>query len=53
MSELQALVLMYRKHEAWARRSGYSPMEWSDFKRSRRENPLSRAAIAKATGESA
>jgi hypothetical protein len=48
--ETQVLILMYRRHEAWARRSGYAPMEWEDFKRSRLENPLSRAFIAKAAG---
>jgi hypothetical protein len=47
-SPIQMLVLMYRKHEDWARRSGYAPMEWNDFKRSRMSNPLSRHAISRA-----
>ena len=51
---VQALVLMYRKHEEWVRRSGYAPMEWDDFKRERLANPLSlHAATTKATGAAA
>jgi hypothetical protein len=42
----QLLVLAYRRHEAWARRSGFAPMEWPDFKRSRAANPLAMASIA-------
>ena len=44
---VQALIRLYRRHEAWARRSGYAPMEWRDFKASRLANPLSRAAVTK------
>lgn len=42
----KALLPLYRRHEAWARRSGYAPMEWADFKRSRLANPLTRAVLA-------
>ena len=48
MTLTQVLILMYRRHESWARRSGYAPMDWPDFKRSRLANPLSRAAIERA-----
>ncbi len=44
---VQALVLAYRRHEDWARRSGFAPMDWSEFKVSRMANPLARAAIAR------
>jgi hypothetical protein len=47
----RALVLAYRRHEGWARRSGFAPMEWADFKQSRTDNPLARAAIARALGK--
>lgn len=49
----QAMVLAYRRHEAWARRSGYAAMEWTDFKASRLANPLSRAALCRSTGSAA
>ncbi len=49
-STAQAMVLAYRRHEAWARRSGYAAMEWADFKASRLANPLSRAALSRTTG---
>jgi hypothetical protein len=39
---LRPLVLAYRRHEAWARRSGFAPMDWSEFKVSRMANPLAR-----------
>ena len=39
------LVRLYRRHEEWARRSGYVAMEWAEFKRSRLANPLVRAAL--------
>lgn len=42
----QILVLMYRRHESWAKRSGYEAMDWKDFKASRIANPLSAAFIA-------
>lgn len=41
------LIRLYRRHEAWARRSGYAAMDWPEFKHSRLANPLSRAALAK------
>jgi hypothetical protein len=50
LAALKALVLLYRRHEAWARRSVYAPMEWCDFKRSRMSNPLSRAALGVSAG---
>ena len=40
-SETQMLIRMYSKHQEWAKRSGYAPMEWDEFKATRRENPLS------------
>jgi len=43
---LETLVLAYRRHESWARRSGFAPMEWSEFKASRLANPLACAALA-------
>lgn len=52
----QSLVLAYRRHEVWARCSGFAPMEWPEFKASRLANPLARAALAareKTTGEQA
>lgn len=42
---LRPLVLAYRRHEAWARRSGFAPMDWSEFKASRMANPLARASL--------
>lgn len=46
------LVRLYRRHEDWARRSGYFAMDWLDFKSSRLANPLSRAALNRAnTGD--
>lgn len=40
-----ALVAAYQRHNEWAKRSGYAPVEWSDFKASRLSNPLALAAI--------
>ncbi len=44
------IVRLFRRHEAWCKRSGYASMSFAEFKASRMANPLSRAAIAKATG---
>lgn len=43
------LIRLYRRHEDWARRSGYAAMDWPEFKRSRLTNPL----VAKAKGGAA
>lgn len=43
--QLAELIRLYRRHEAWARRSGYAAMDWPEFKRSRTANPLVRAAL--------
>lgn len=45
MHETKKLALMYYRHNDWARRSGYAPMEWDQFKKSRQANPLSKHFI--------
>lgn len=37
---LQRLVRLYRRHEDWARRSGFASMSWLEFKRSRLANRI-------------
>lgn len=41
------LIRLYRRHEDWARRSGFFAMDWNEFKRSRLANPLVRAALSR------
>lgn len=47
---VKLIVRLFRRHEDWCKRSGYASMSFTEFKHSRMANPLTRAAIAKATG---
>lgn len=51
LQQTAELLRLYRRHEDWARRSGYAAMDWPEFKRSRLANPL--VAMAKAKGGAA
>jgi len=35
---IKVLHAMYRRHKDWAVRSGFAPMDWESFKRSRMSN---------------